>query len=605
MDVEPHMPNACRSAATVVLGFSGLSLARTFKRAMFPELTEREHHITQGADAAAALVVDGQLVAAAAEERFDGRKHSAAFPKGAAEYCLSEAGATWSNVDFVAHSFAFATEQAFYSEQSDYYRTYFDKVLHPDVNRGVVERWCGANCSGKFVSVPHHLAHAESAFVPSEFEDALVVVSDGLGERHSATVYRGGPQGLETIASLPATASVGLLYGLFTVFLGFEFGDGEYKVMGLAPYGDRERYGPMILDRWLSLSGDGRYFAPLLLANATDLDKESFRAALEAMELALGPRRLPGAPIEQRHKDIAAGVQSALEAAQLHLLGYFRKQTGLKRLCLAGGVALNCVANGLILRSRLFSEIFVQPASGDDGAALGAALHAARLAGGRVSVPRGSSFGPEYDTEAFRDAVRAIPDALIETFATDEDLVKAVARAIRGGSVVGWFQGRMEFGPRALGNRSILADPTRTDMRERINALVKKREGFRPFAPAVPAEDASKIFEIEPADLRSYETMLFVTHLRQEFDGALPATTHVDGSARVQVVHRDPAPLFWSLLREFGALTGLPVLLNTSFNVAGQPIVRTPEQAVETAFDAGLDLLVIDRNIVSLAVRTE
>ncbi|MBC7978311.1 MAG: carbamoyltransferase, partial [Myxococcales bacterium] len=280
-----------KSSRRVVLGFSGLPRAQAFKRARWPQLQDSEYKITQGAEAAAALVVDGVLVAAAAEERFDGVRHSDAFPVGAIASCLAQAGLTASDLDVVAHGFSYLPERAFYLGQSAYYRDLYHDVLDPEVNRVIAEQALGIDLAGRFLPVAHHLAHAESAFVPSGFADALVVVSDGLGERHAATVMIADARGLETIATLPATASLGLLYGLFTMYLGFEFNDGEYKVMGLAPYGDAGRYGPLILEHWVQLQGDGRYAVPLLLENADDLDKETHRAALAAIERRLGPRR--------------------------------------------------------------------------------------------------------------------------------------------------------------------------------------------------------------------------------------------------------------------------------------------------------------------------
>ncbi|MEU1122900.1 carbamoyltransferase C-terminal domain-containing protein [Streptomyces sp. NPDC005899] len=581
-----------------VLGFSGLSLARTFKERSWPDLESREYAITQGADAAAALVVGGRLVAAAAEERFDGVKHSSAFPAGAADFTLETAGLKASQIDLVAHCFSFGPERDFYTGQGDYYRGLYETALDPDVNRAVAERCLGRDLTGRFRAVPHHLAHAASAYYPSGYEDALVLVSDGLGERHSATVYAAGAGGLQTLAEVPAHSSLGLLYGLFTLYLGFAFGDGEYKVMGLAPHGDPSRHINTILRDWVHLDSGGRYFVPLLLENVSDLDKETYGAALAVMEGQFGPRRDPADPVEQRHKDIAAALQAVLQRAQLHQLTHYRGETGLTRLCLAGGVALNCSANGVLLRSGLFEDLYVQPASGDDGAALGAAYVVSAELGERPEPVIGTAFGPAYGP---RDHERAAarPGLDVRRTQDDAELVALTARLITEGQVVGWFQGAMEFGPRALGHRSILADPRRAEMRERINSLVKKRESFRPFAPAVTEEAATAIFEIEPEDVHRFAEMLFVGYVRPAYAERLPAVTHVDSSARVQSVARAASPLFWSLIEEVGELTGLPVVLNTSFNVAGQPIVRTPDEAVRTFLDAGLDALVLGRLVIT------
>jgi carbamoyltransferase len=587
------------SYGRAVLGFSGLPKSGEFKRERWPELDERELRIFQGADAAAAIVVGGEVRAAAAEERFDGIKHSERFPLGAIRYCLEASNLAACRLDRVAHSFSYGPERDFYLGQQGYYRDLYEQVLNDDVNRRIAEERLGVDLEGKYVPVPHHLAHAASAYYPSGYDEALIVVSDGLGERHSATVLAAGPKRFEVLAQIPAHSSAGLLYGLFTLYLGFEFGDGEYKVMGLAPYGDPSKYAERILDRWIRLEQDGGYSISLLLENASDLDKETYRAALLEMERQLGPRRQPHTALEQRHLDIAAGLQSVLQTMQIHLIGHHLKDSGLRKLCLAGGVALNCVANGAILRSRLAEEIYVQPASADDGAALGAALFTAHADGEALEPIKHSALGPSYSEEECRTAVAKTPGLAVRTFADDGELVRATAELLSDGKVGGWFQGRMEFGPRALGNRSILADPRDPEMRETINRLVKKRESFRPFAPVVTVEDAPTYFEIEPYDAPRFAHMLFVAYTRPEHASQLPSTTHVDGSARVQTVEQLTDPLFWSLLRAFGELTGIPVLLNTSFNVQKQPIVRTPDQAVDTFLDAGLDFLVIGRTIVT------
>lgn len=583
-----------------ILGFSGLSKARQFKESRWRGLDRREYAITQGADAAAALIVDGQVIGAAAEERFDGVKHSAAFPAGSIAFCLEKAGLKATDIACVAHSFSYEPEREFYAGQSGYYHDLYDAVLNPAAIRTVAEDALGVDLAGKFLPVQHHVAHAASAYVPSGFADALVLVSDGLGERHSATVMIGSEQGFETLAEVPAHSSLGLFYGLFTLYLGFAFGDGEYKVMGLAPYGDSARYIDKIMRKWVHLEANGTYFLSALLENSSDLDKETYRAALSALEAELGPRRAPGAPIEQRHMDIAASLQEVLQNVQLHLLSHYRRETGLRRLCLAGGVALNCVANGLILRSRLFDDVYVQAAAGDDGSALGAAFYAAHLAGETPKAPSGASLGPSYSADACRKAVEEVSGLDVRIFDDDDKLVRSAADLIAAGNIVGWFQGGMEFGPRALGNRSILADPRQAEMRDRINRLVKKRESFRPFAPAVLAERATELFEIEPDDVDRFSEMLFVAYVRRSYAERMPATTHVDGSARIQTVSHRNNPIFWKLIRAFDAQTGLPVVLNTSFNVQGQPIVRTPLQAVRTFIDAGLDALVMDRMIIFL-----
>jgi carbamoyltransferase len=582
-----------------ILGFSGLPRVRAVRDEWFADLDAREKRIFQGADAAAALVVGGRVVSAAAEERFNGVKHSEVFPRLSALDGLARLGIAPDALDVVAHSFSFGPEAEFYTGQSPYYRDLYHRALSPEVNRGIAEEALGVDLSDRFVSVPHHLAHAMSAYVPSGFDEALVVVSDGLGERYSATAFVVDADDVTTVLEVPAHSSLGILYGVVTHYLGFVFGDGEYKVMGLAPLGDPNRFGDLILRKWIQLEPDGRYLVPLLLENSCDLAKETYSGSLEQLEKELGPRREPGSALEQRHRDVAAGLQAALQAAQLHLLRHLRSVTGQRKLCLAGGVALNCVTNGMVLRSRMFDEVFAQPAAADDGAALGAALYASRQAGERPAPTGGTAFGPDFSGEECLAAANARPEADVQVFDTVDELVGVAASLIAGGKVVACFQGRMEFGPRALGNRSILADPRRADMRDHINALVKKRESFRPFAPAVISEAAHEFFDIDPEDVPAFAHMLFVADVRDGRRQELPATTHVDGSARVQAVFREENPRFWALIHRFGLITGLPVLLNTSFNVQGQPIVRTPEQAMATFLAADLDALVMDRMIVT------
>ncbi|WP_109642375.1 carbamoyltransferase family protein [Lentzea atacamensis] len=576
-----------------ILGFSGLPRSRTYKRTNLAGLTEREYAIFQGADSAAALVADGRIVAASAEERFNGIKHSEVFPRGAASFCLDAGGLKAEDLDLVAHSFAFGPERSFYEGLSDYYRGMYDAVFAPEVNQRIAEEALGTNLAGRFLPVPHHLAHAASAYLPSGFDESLVLVADGLGERNATSIMIARPGGYDVLEELPAHGSLGLLYGLFTLYLGFWFGDGEYKVMGLAPYGDATKYADVIMDNWVVLEPGGRYSFPILLENPTELDKETYRGALSAMERLLGPIRGEDDPLEQRHMDIAAGVQAVVQTVQMHVLRHFRRETGLRQLCIAGGVGLNCVANGALLRSKLFDDVYVQPAAGDDGAALGAALYAAQVRDGLASASRDPLLGPDSSEKERRTAAAAVPGVDVREFASTDELAGEVAALIDGGAIVGWFQGRMEFGPRALGSRSILADPRRPDMRDRINALVKKRESFRPFAPAVLAEETTEWFEVEQKDVHRFADMLFVAYARKARADQLPATTHVDGSARVQTVSPESNPLFHQLISAFHSRTGVPVLLNTSFNVRGQPIVRTAREAVDTFLSAGLDALVL------------
>lgn len=581
----------------VVLGISGLAHSKDFKRTALPGLSEAEYDIYQGADSAAALAAGGEVVAAGAEERFRRDKHTGAFPIGAAEFCLRFSGLEAADVDLVAHSFSYGPHAEAYRELSPFYRSLYDEVLSPSVNRSIAEEQLSITLDDKFLAVPHHLAHAASAYWPSGFDDALVLVTDGLGERTSASVMHGSAQGFEMLTEISAGNSLGLLYGIFTMYLGFRFGEGEYKVMGLAPYGDPHQCAQQILDHWVHLTTDGRYVISLLQDDVTDIDRETHRRSIEVIEGVFGPRRTPGAPMEQHHMDIAAGLQAVTQLCQMHVLSHWRSETGLSRLCMAGGVGLNCVANGVIQRSRLFDDVYVQPAAGDDGAAIGAALYGSHHLGTKPQRSFTPLLGPRYADSDIEQVLSSYDDIVGKRY--DEDaLLDEVTSLLEGGAVVGWFQGAMEFGPRALGNRSILADPRRPDMRDTINSMVKKRESFRPFAPVIPVEDACRYFEIDDADAQRFADMLFVAYVRPEVRELLPSTTHVDGSARVQTVDPERNERFWKLLRRFGDRTGTPVLLNTSFNVGGQAIVESPVQAIDTFMAAGLDVLVLGDVVV-------
>ncbi|ROO59673.1 carbamoyltransferase [Micromonospora sp. Llam0] len=427
----------------------------------------------------------------------------------------------------------------------------------------------------------------------SGFDEALVVVADGMGEQESLSVFEGRGAALRRCATFPIMSSLGILYSVFTHYLGFQAGMDEYKVMGLAPYGDRDRH-RAVLDEFVQLKPDGDFAIPLLSANKSPLERETHQGVLRLLEERLGPARSPDSDLTSHHMDVAAALQATLERTLLHVLGEHRRRTGLRRLCMAGGVALNCTANGVVLRSGLFDEVFIQPAAGDDGSALGAALYALRQE--RPAPPTGMRmpYWGDGPTAAEVDAaLRDLGPGFESSRYAGEQLIPEVIGLVERGATVALCQGRMEFGPRALGNRSILADPRSPTMRAHLNTVVKQREEFRPFAPAVSVEDAATYFDIAPGTESAYRHMLTVTGVRPPFQDRLPAVTHVDGSARVQVVERDSAPLFWGLLREMGRRTGLPVLVNTSFNLRGQPIVRTAVDAVATFARSTLDALVI------------
>ncbi len=584
-----------------IIGISGLDQTIAFRKKEWPNLSSRQYRITQGLDSAAALVRDGRIVAAVAEERFTREKATEAFPVHSIDYCLSVANLTPDDIDFVAHGFSYEPHKSFYEEDGNLSLKRFKEVYAKEVQiRCIEEKLPSYNWSQKLVPVPHHLAHAASTFYPSGFEESLILVVDGMGEVDSMTVAIGRENKIKIIKRIPALHSLGVLYGIFTLYLGFYMNLDEYKVMGLAPYGNPRRFHEKLM-KFVSLKKDGTYSIPLLSQDKTMEEKETHAGALQVLAEIFGPSREPDSEISQDHMDIAAALQSTLQASLMHVVRHFKKETGLNNLCLSGGVALNCTANGAIKRSRLFKKLFIQPAAGDDGTSLGAALYvqhqkAPETQFQKMSVPL---WGPEYSAEEIKQVVESQHKCDYSYFESFDDLAAEAAKRLADGQIASWFQGRMEFGPRALGSRSILADPRIPDMRDKINMLVKKREEFRPFAPAIAEEAASKIFEIDGGDEWSHAHMLFVIQVRKEFQAQLPAITHVDGSARVQSVSKDANPRFWSVLNEFGKLSGIPILLNTSFNVRGQPIVCTPEEACETFLFARLDFLVIGNYLLT------
>jgi carbamoyltransferase len=585
-----------------VLGISGLDRSLGFKERVIPGLDRRQLRYRQGLDSAAAIVSEHGVLAASAQERHDGVKGTGTFPADAIEACLRMAGLTLDDVDFVAHGFCY--ERSVIHDLDDFAGHWYDQVYSKAVQLEVLQaHYPGYDWNRKLVRVPHHLAHAASAYYLSGFDEATVLVSDGMGETESTSVLTGRGSQLRVARSYPISSSLGILYGVVTHYLGFLPGMDEYKVMGLAPYGDRSRFAG-VAENLVSLGGKGQLLVPVLSHDRSPAERETHQGTLNALEELFGPARDPETPVEQRHMDVAATLQDCLERSLQHVLAEAGQQLSSANLCLAGGVALNCTANSLILGSGQFDDIFVQPAAGDDGTALGAALWQLHqhvpVAPARMSMPY---WGESCSDEQAAEAVRGLgPEHEVLELADDE-LATAVAELIAAGSVVAWFQGRMEFGPRALGNRSILADPTRPDMRAHLNAVVKQREEFRPFAPAVLAEEAGKYFEITPGTERIFEHMLFVAGVREQYRGRLPAITHVDGSARLQVVQRDSAPLFWELISRLGSRLGMPIVLNTSFNLRGQPIVRTPHEAVATYARSALDALALGRWLITRSPR--
>ena len=583
-----------------VIGISGLENSVPFKRAKWPGLDEREYRIAQGMDAAAALVVDGQLVAASEQERFSRAKHTGNFPIDAIRSCLADSGISIDEIDEIAHGFDYSPYRELYL-RDEISAELYQQVFSREALLAQVRRDLPGFPEDKVVPVGHHLAHAASAAYTSGWDECLVVVNDAMGEIESISVYDFHDGQLEKLHTISANDSIGILYSLVTLHLGFDFNSDEYKIMGLAPYGDRAHF-RSFFQQLVELRDDGSIRIPILKLNHSREEREQYLATRAWLDKNLIPRRHQDHSVNSIHEDVAAALQECLERAVMHVCEHFGKKTGLRRIALAGGVALNCTANGKLFHSRLFDEVYVQPVAGDDGVALGAALYRTSLAqqfpNRRLPAPL---FGPKYDDAAIVAALQRF-DGKIQWKRCDslEATCACAARLIADGHVIAWYRGRMEYGPRALGNRSILADPAGPEMRDRINAMVKKREAFRPFAPACSVEEAHRWFEVSPGTDLPY--MISVVDVRPEVRALLPAITHVNGSARLQTVSEKDNPDFHALLLAVGKTTGRQLVLNTSFNVKGQPIVNTPEEAIETFLGTGIEFLFLENIYVSRSV---
>lgn len=543
-------------------------------------------------DAACAVLVDGRLVAAAQEERFSRERFDPRMPTRALRRCLQEAGAGIADVDLFAYyeDPVLKLARQLWSGLPELPPSTPDSLFRLDADRPYREIRDLLGYDGQVATVTHHEAHAASAFYASGFDSAALFVADAVGEWATTSYGRAAETGLEIIEQVNFPHSAGLLYSALTSYLGFAVNSDEYKVMGLAPYGR-----PVHLDtlRKLVLDGPGGSYA--LDLRFFDFGLSSQRMYSDELVALLGqPPRAPEEGVTSFHEDVAASLQSLLEELLLSKISHLHQLTGMDRLCYAGGVALNCVANSVIASQGPFREVFVQPAAGDAGSAYGAAALAYHRAVGRHQVERMADvrLGPTPDLAPIRRLLDIAGVRHRDVGGDVEELADIVARRIARGAVVGWYQGRMEFGPRALGSRSILADPRDGSMRDHINAMVKKREAFRPFAPAVAVERAAEFFDIDgesPFMLRTFAVR----------DAAsLPAITHVDGSARVQTVDAAVDPRFHALLTRFAGITGLPILLNTSFNVRGEPIVSDPAEALTCFVRAQLDLLVMGDLVV-------
>lgn len=578
-------------------------------------------------DAAAALLKDGVLVAAAEEERFSRKKHDSEFPTNAINFCLQTAGIT-------ANDLAYA---AFYEKPFLKFERILMTTLHQFPRawrlfkeamatwlpyklwiRGIISDKLGIS-NDKILFIEHHLSHAASAYLCSPFDDAAILTVDGVGEWCTATLGMGAGNRINLSKEMRFPHSLGLLYSAFTAFLGFEVNEGEYKVMGMAPYG-MPRYVEKVsklahVEADGSLQLDMSYFSyhysPQKMYNGKfeslfgkpRSNKINFFTPSTGYPSYFGEKPADYEELgrqNQYYADVAASIQVFTEEVLLKMANYLHKETGKTRLCMAGGVALNSAANGRILRETPFEELYIQPAAGDGGGALGAALYTyyTLLNNERRFVMEHAYWGKGYNEGEIKTF---LDDNGIkhQYFKNEEDFISMVVDRLQEGKVVGWFQGRFEWGPRALGNRSILADPRRADMKDIVNTKIKFREPYRPFAPSVLVEKTQEFFNLdEPSAHYPARFMLYIVNVNGDKKDKIPAITHVDGTARLQTVDKKNNPLYYKLIDSFGAATGVPVILNTSFNLKGEPIVNTPSDAFATFRKSGIDMLVMGNFIV-------
>ncbi len=569
-------------------------------------------------DSAASIIRDGKIIAAAQEERFTRKKHDHDFPVNAIEYCLKEADITPGQVDYIAFYdkpfLKFERILETYLQYAPRGLLSFTKALPLWLKKKL---WIKTliedefkDLTGKILFSEHHISHAAAAFFPSPFDEAAIITTDGVGEWTTTSMGVGEANRVTLLREIHFPHSLGLLYSAFTYYTGFKVNSGEYKVMGLAPYGE-PRYADRILDHLIDLKEDGSFRLNMTYFNypaGLTMTNSAFN------QLFGGPPRKPESQLRQKDMDMAASIQKVIELAMIKMATHVKEITGKKRLVLAGGVALNCVANGLILKEGLFEDIWIQPASGDAGGALGAALalwyqylENPRQSDNSSDAQHGSLLGPSFSNSFIEEYIgkHRLPAKKLD----GDELYTTVSELLSQEQVVGWFQGRMEFGPRALGARSILGDARSPKMQKKMNLKIKFRESFRPFAPAIIAEEVSNYFDIDrPSpymllvagikkrlqhEMSAAEKSLFGIEKLNIVRSSIPAVTHIDYSARLQTVHRETNPGFYKLLQHFKARTGCPVLVNTSFNVRGEPIVCTPDDAYRCFMSTEMDYLVM------------
>ena len=578
-------------------------------------------------DAAAALLRDGQILAAAEEERFTRKKHDYEFPQHAIDFCLRTGGIEARSLDYVAffekpfvkfERLLLTSMQTFPRSHRVFREAMISWLGDKLWIKHLIQRRLGVPAS-KILFSEHHLSHAASTFFCSPFEEAAILTVDGVGEWATASLGVGKGTDIKLLKEIRFPHSLGLLYSAFTAFLGFEVNEGEYKVMGMAPFGEPRHTDKVY--KLIRLGSDGSF--------ELDMDYFSFHCSADKtfgakFEDLFGPSRDPnslfftdvsGYPsyfgekpanykeLEKQNRyyaDVAASIQSVTEEVLLKMAHCAFKETGAKNLCMAGGVALNSVANGRILREAPFEQIYIQPAAGDGGGAIGAALYAHHMVLGRPRsfVLEHAYWGEEHPPENIESFLQK-KGIRYQRLEKEEKLIEQVIDRLQKGQVVGWSQGRFEWGPRALGNRSILADPRRADMKDIVNVKIKFREPFRPFAPSVLAERAGEYFQLlDPPRHYPARFMLYVVDVKDAKRDLIPAVTHVDGTARPQTVRKEFNPRYYQLIETFGQATGIPIILNTSFNLKGEPIVNTPQEAFHTFSQSGMDVLVLGDYVI-------
>jgi len=558
-------------------------------------------------DAAACIIEDGKIIAAAEEERFTRKKHDSSFPIKAIAYCLKEAGITAQQLNHISYyekpvlKFQRILNQHLQMAPRSF-RVFKDSLISWTQKMNVEKKIRDElSYTGPISFMEHHASHAASAFFPSPFENAAIVTIDGVGEWATTTIGIGKKNTVKLLKEIHFPHSIGLLYSTITALLGFSVNNSEYKVMGLSPYGNSKTYKPHF-NKIIKTDSDGSFSLDM---SYFDFHYKPWMPSRKLCKLLCKTRK-PDEQVTQQHKDIAAALQHKTEEVMINLLKHAKKETGMDNICLAGGVALNSVANGKLLKQTGFKNIWIQPAAGDSGNSIGAALMLYHhVLGSENRQPQETAYlGPSFSDTKIKEFLDS-HFIRYTAFKTKTELLKKVAKLIHGNNVIGWFQGRMEWGPRALGARSILSNPCNPKMQDILNLKVKHREKFRPFAPVVCVDDALTYFDCdEPIPLPT-DFMLMVYPVKKEWHAKIPAVTHVDGSGRLQTVRREQNPLYYELIKEFGRLSGIPILINTSFNIRGEPIVCSPKDAYWCMMGTGIDYLVMGKFLIKRADNPE